>query len=103
MTPLRIESLSVNELHMFALHEIGEGLNECLRGLSELGREAISARKDLADVRISWKRKDGRFASASEFEAAHEEAKAMCDILALRRAVLRDIKSILQTNSKAIV
>lgn len=102
MQALRVESLSVSEIQSFALHELADALGEVLHGVSELGREAISARRALADVRTSWLRRDGRFVDDNDFRAAHEEARAVCDMLALRRGVLRDIRSILQTQCRAI-
>ena len=103
MQPLRVELLSVSEVQSFALHELADALGEVLHGVSELGREAISARKALSDVRTSWLRKDGRFANADDYGASLEEARALCEVLALRRGVLRDIRSILQSQCKSIV
>ena len=102
MQTLRVESLTVSDLQAFALHELAEALSEVLHGVAELGRESISARRALADVRISWHRADGRFPDLDEFKAAQEEAKAVCEMLALRRGVLRDIRSILQTQAKSL-
>lgn len=53
-------------------------------------------------MRVTWKRKDGRFCDRDDYEAALEEARALCDVLALRRGTLRDIRSILQTACKTI-
>ena len=102
MVPLRVESLSVAEIQSFALHELADALGELMHGFSELGRESISARKALADVRTSWLRKNGRFMDLNDYQASHEEARALCDILALRRGVLRDIRTIIQTQCKSI-
>ena len=102
MQQLRVESLTVSEIQSFALHELADALGEVLHGVSELGRESITARKALADVRISWHRADGRFADLDDYKAAQEEAKAACEMLALRRGVLRDIRSILQSQCKSI-
>lgn len=102
MQALRVESLSVSEIQSFALHELADALLEVVHAVPELGREAISARNALCSVRVSWRRKDERFCDRDDYEAALEEARALCDVLMLRRGTLRDIRSILQTACKTI-
>ena len=102
MQPLRVETLSVTEIQSFALAELADAMLEVLHAIPELGREEISARGDLCAVRVAWRRKTGRFRDADDYEASLEEARAMVDVLRIRRATLRDIKSILQTACKTI-
>lgn len=102
MQPLRVETLTVSEIQSFALGELADALLEVIHAIPELGREAISARNALCDVRVNWRRDPGSYADQSDYEAALEEARALCDVLALRRGTLRDIRSILQTACKTI-
>lgn len=102
MQPLRVETLTVSEIQSFALGELADALLEVVHAIPELGREAISARNALCDVRVSWKRRSRHFCNRDDYEAALEEARALCDVLALRRGTLRDVRSILQTACKTI-
>jgi hypothetical protein len=96
------ESMTAEELQSLDLARLGFALSELLVALAATARDAIDARKRMGRARVSWRRKDGSFASKDAFEAELEEARTEFDSLRLRAASLRDLKSTLQTIIRAI-
>lgn len=100
MQRIAVESMSAVEIQQLDLARLGDALAELMVTIAECGREAISARLGLASLRAS----DARGTSgidSGESAAQHEEARALCDTIALRARSLRELKSTLQTLIRA--
>lgn len=102
MQQIAVESMTAEELQALDLSRLGDALAESMVAIAECGREAISARVQLARIRASWARGDPN-TPKGEHLAQVEEARALCDTIRLRAGSLRELKSTLQTLIRAHV
>jgi len=96
-----IEALTPKELQALSGYEMASALNELIAEMSEIGREAISARIQLAKAKKAVLRAGSREA-AIEAKADAIDAQAVLDTYRDRARTLRDLRSILQTLIRAI-
>jgi len=96
-----IEALTPKELQALSAWEQASALNELIAELSEVGREAISARIQLTKAKNAVLRAGSREA-AIEAKCAVNEAQTVLDTYKDRARTIRDLKSIVQTLIRAI-
>ena len=100
MQAIALESLSAVEIQQLDLARLGDALAELMVALAECGREAISARLTLGSLRAA-KSRGMLEIGLGEYGAQCEEAQTLLDTIAFRARSLRDLKSTLQTLTRA--